>query len=76
MRIAHDCMRKGSYLGTALRKTPAYGCDTATRRTSSLRGALASRVASLSHSEWWITWLQVACAITLRSELQDISERG
>ena len=56
MRSAHVCMRKDSYFGTALRNTPAYGCYTATKRTSSRRGTpvAASACASPSQSEWWM----------------------
>ena len=50
----HVCSAKGRCFGTALRKSPACGCDTETRRAASRRETLDSRVNRLCQAEWWM----------------------
>ena len=53
MRIAHVGRRNFFCFGTALRKAPAPGCETLTKRTVSRTDAPCRSSSSFLHSVWW-----------------------
>ena len=55
MRIAHVGRRNSFCFGTALRKAPAPGCETLTKRTASRTDAPCRSSSSFLHSVWWDT---------------------